>query len=150
MLPKDTPKRFLDGPFQCEELRNRVSAYVGEMLAGQDASGGAISTSPKEMTKMSMQCNSAIRLIGPTGYTSKSPTMSENPSTVGLPTRHHQHHANRPHETRNRGVKKKLLINYKCGGKGHPARLCPTADDCQDVDEVGTEPSSDADSDLER
>ena len=37
---------------------------------------------------------------------------------------------------------------YKCGGKGHPARLCPSANDCQDVDEVGTEPSSDADSDL--
>ena len=30
----------------------------------------------------------------------------------------------------------------------HPARLCPSGDDCQDVDEVGTEPSSDADSDL--
>ena len=35
-----------------------------------------------------------------------------------------------------------------CGGKGHPARLCPPGDDCQDMDEVGTEPSSDADSDL--
>ena len=42
----------------------------------------------------------------------------------------------------------KRLICYRCGGKGHPARLCPSADDCQDVDEVGTEPSSDADSDL--
>ena len=31
--------------------------------------------------------------------------------------------------------------------KGHPARLSPSADDCQDVDDVGTEPSSDADSD---
>ena len=44
--------------------------------------------------------------------------------------------------------KKKRLICYKCCGEGHPARLCPSADDCQDVDEVGTEPSSDADSDL--
>ena len=44
--------------------------------------------------------------------------------------------------------KKKRLIRCKCGGEGHPARLCPSADDCQDVDEVGTEPSSDADSDL--
>ena len=34
------------------------------------------------------------------------------------------------------------------GGKGHPARLCQPTDDCQDVDEVGTEPSSDADSNL--
>ena len=41
MLPKDVLERFLDGPFHYEELRNRVSAYVGEKLAGQDASGGA-------------------------------------------------------------------------------------------------------------
>ena len=30
---------------------------------------------------------------------------------------------------------------YRCGGKSHLARLCPSADDCQDVDD-------DADSDL--
>ena len=35
MLPKDVLKRFLDGPFQYEELRNR------EKLAGQDTNGGA-------------------------------------------------------------------------------------------------------------
>ena len=43
--------------------------------------------------------------------------------------------------------KKKRLICHRRGGKGHLARLCPS-DDCQDVDEVGTEPSSDTDSDL--
>ena len=41
MLPKDALERFLDGPFQYEELRNREFAYVGEKLAGQLASGGA-------------------------------------------------------------------------------------------------------------
>ena len=40
MLPKDILERFLDGPFHYEELRDRVSAHVGEKLAGQDASGG--------------------------------------------------------------------------------------------------------------
>ena len=40
--------------------------------------------------------------------------------------------------------KKKRLICCKCRGKSHPARLRPSADDGQDVDEVGTEPSSDA------
>ena len=105
---------------------------------------------------MSMQFNSAVRMIDPIRNTSKNPTTSENPSTIGLPIRHHQHHANRLHETRNREamrrnrvrVMKKRLICYRCGGKGHLARLCPSGDDCQDVDEVGTEPSSDADSDL--
>ena len=41
MLPMDVLERFLNGPFHYEELRNRVSAYVGEKLARQDANGGA-------------------------------------------------------------------------------------------------------------
>ena len=40
MLPKDVLERFFDGLFQCEELRNRLSADVGEKLAGQDGNGG--------------------------------------------------------------------------------------------------------------
>ena len=50
--------------------------------------------------------------------------------------------------TKQSAGKKKRLICHRCGGKGHPARLCPSADDCQDVDEVEREPSSDTDSDL--
>ena len=41
MLPEDVLERFFDGLFHYEELRNRVSAYVSEKLAGQDANGGA-------------------------------------------------------------------------------------------------------------
>ena len=115
MLPKHVLERFLDGPFHYEELRNRVSAYVGEKLAGQDANGGSQpwtlgrSTSQKERTKMSMQFNSALaRSIQP--ETSKSPTTSENPFTVGLPTRHHLHHANRLHVTRNLGVMRRNRV----------------------------------------
>ena len=51
-------------------------------------------------------------------------------------------------ETKQSAGRRKRLICCRCGGKGHPARLCQPADDCQDVDEVGTEPSSDADSGL--
>ena len=36
-------------------------------------------------------------------------------------------------------ARKKRLICNRCGGKGHPARLCLSGDDCQDVDEVGTD-----------
>ena len=62
------------------------------------------STSPKERAKMSMQFNSAACMIDPTRSTSKSPTTSENLSTVGLPTCHHRRHANRLHATRNLGA----------------------------------------------
>ena len=114
-------------------------------------------TNPKERTKMSMQGNSAVRMIGPTRNTSKSPTtMSENPSTVGLPFRHHQYHANRLHETRNRGVMRRNRVQARKSvsfATGVEREILPgfahqQIDDCQDVDEVGTEPSSDADNDL--
>ena len=51
-------------------------------------------------------------------------------------------------ETKQNAGRKKRHVCYKCGGKGHRARLCPSTDDCQDVDGVGTGPPSDADSDL--
>ena len=44
--------------------------------------------------------------------------------------------------------KRANLVCWKCSGDGHPARFCPSADYCHDVDEVGTEQSSDADSEL--
>ena len=51
-------------------------------------------------------------------------------------------------ETKPGAGKKKRLICYKCDGKGHLARLCSSPDDCLHVDEVETEPFSDADSGL--
>ena len=132
MLPKDVLERFLDGPFHCEELRNRVSAYVGEKLAGQDANGGA--------QRMDI------------GQIDKSEGVDEDVSAVQQRRLHdrsnQKHKKSESDETKQSAGEKKRLICYRCGGKGHPARLCPSADDCQDVDEVGTEPSSDADSDL--
>ena len=51
MRPKDVLERFLDGPFHFEELRHRVSSYVGEMLAGQDANGGSQSMDTGQIDK---------------------------------------------------------------------------------------------------
>ena len=82
---------------------------------------------------MSMQCNSAVRTDNERKPFNRR-TANSSPSASD--------------ETKQSAVKKKRLICYRCGEKGHPARLCPSADDCQDVDEVGTEPSRDADSDL--
>ena len=158
MLPKDVIERFFDGPLQYEELRNRVSAYVGEKLAGQDANGGAQTMDIGQIDKSEGEDEdvNAVQQRRPHDrsnqkHKQESPTTCENRSTVGLPTRHHQRHANRLDETRNRGVmrrngvraRKNVSFATRCGGKGHPARLCPSGSGCQDVDEVGTEPSSD-------
>ena len=71
------------------------------------------STSPKERTMMSMLFNSAVRMIDPIRNTSKSPTTSENSSTVGLRTCHHQRHANRLHETRNPRVIRRNRVRVR-------------------------------------
>ena len=110
MLPKDVLERFLDGLFQYEELQivclhMWVRSWVHKMRTVElNLWTLDRSTSPKERTKMTMQFNSAVRMIDPIRNTSKCPTTSENPSTVGLPTRHHQRHANRLHVTRNLGT----------------------------------------------
>ena len=110
MLPKDVLERFLDGPFHYEELQNSVcicgrrSSLDKTRTVELNQWTSDRSTNPKERTKTSMQFNGAVRMIGPTRNTSKRPTTSENPSIVGLPTRHHQRHANRLLETRNPGA----------------------------------------------
>ena len=108
------------------------------------------STSSKEKTKMSMQFNSAVRMIDPINERKpfNGQTANSSPSAPRQSTPRDKKPGN---DETNQGVgkkKKKRLICNKCGGKGHPARLCPSREDCQDVDEVGTAPSSDADSDL--
>ena len=162
MLPKDILERFFDGPFHYEELRNRESAYVGEKLAGQDASSGAQPTDIGQVDKSEGEDGdvSAVQQRRPfdrpnqkhkqESDNERNPfdrrTANSSPSASRQSTPRDKKSGS--DETKQGPGKKKRLICYKCGGKGHPARLCPSADDCQDVDEVGTEPSSDADSDL--
>ena len=162
MLPKDILERFLDGFFFIVKSFEFVCLPLWEKkLAGQDASGGAQPMDTGQVkSKGEDEDVNAVQQRRPFDRPNqKHMQESDNerkPSTVGLPIRHHQHHASRLHETRNRGgsdetkqsAGKSVSFAAKCGGKGHPARLCPSADDCQDVDEIGTQPSSGADSDL--
>ena len=99
MLPKDVLERFLDGHFQYEELRERVSAYVGEKLSGQDVNGGAqpVDTGQIDKSEGEDEDVNAVQQRRPHDRSNqKHKQESDNerkPSTVGLPTRHHQRHA---------------------------------------------------------
>ena len=109
------------------------------------------STNPKERTRMPVQFNSAVRMIGSTRNASKSPTTSENLSTVGLPTRHHSTPRDKKSgsdETKQSAGEEEASHLHQVWWKGPSCQACSSGDDCQDVDEVGTEPSSDVDSDL--
>ena len=148
---------FLDGPFQYEELRNRVSAYVGVKLAGQDANCGAqpMDIEQSDKSQGEEEDVNAVQQRRPHDRSnqkhkqeSRKPfnrrTANSSPSAPRFSTPRDQKPGS--DETKQSAGKKKRLICYRCGGKGHLARLCLSGDDCQDVDEVGTEPPSDADS----
>ena len=101
-----------------------------------------------------MQCNSAVRTIDQKHkqesdnerkpFNRRPANSSPSASRQSTP----RDKKSESDETKQCAGKKKRLVCCKCGGKGHPARLCPLADGCQDAVEVGTEPSSDTDSDL--
>ena len=108
VLLKDVLERFLGGlssmknfEIVCLQLWERSWLDKMRTVELNPWTSGRL-TNPKEKTKMSMHFNSAVRTIDPIRNTSKSPTTSENCSTVRLPIRHHRHHANRLHETGNR------------------------------------------------
>ena len=108
MLTKDILERFLDGPFHYEELRNRVSAYVGEKLAGQDASSGAQPMDIGQVDKSKGEDDdvNAVQQRRPYDLSNQKHKQESDieRKPFNRPTRHHQHHASRLHETRNRGV----------------------------------------------
>ena len=115
-----------------------------------------VTKNPKVKTKMSMQCSSVVHLIGPNHkhkqesdnerkpFNRRTANSSPSASRQSIPR---DKKSGSERQSKSTG-KRKRLIWHKCGGNGHPARLFPSADDCQDLDEVGAELSSDAESDL--
>ena len=92
---------------------------------------------------MSMQFNSVVRTIDPIRNTSKSPTTSEDPSVVGLPTRHHQRHVSRLQETRNPGVVRRNRVRGR-----RSVSSATSVVERAILPGSAHQPSSDADSDL--
>ena len=162
MLPKDVLERFLDGPFQYEELRNRVSAYVGEKLAGQDANGGAQPMDIGQIDKSEGEDEdvNAVQQRRPHDRSNQKHkqesdnerkhfnrwTANSSPSAPRQSTPRDKKPGS--DETKQSGVRRSVssatgvVERVILPGSAHQG------DDCQDVDEVGTDPSSDADSDL--
>ena len=119
MLPKDILERFLDGPFHCEELRNRVAANVGEKLAGPDASGGARPMDIGQIDKSEGEDEdvNAVQQRRPFGRSNQKHKQESDterkPFNRRTANRHHQHHANRLHETRNLGVMRRNSVQVR-------------------------------------
>ena len=159
MLPNYMLERFLDWPFNYEELRIRVAASVGEKLAGQETNNGVQPMDVRQLDKSDGDDVSAVQRRQHYRFIQKP---KQEPDNVRKPFNRQAANSSPPasrqstprdkksgyDETKQNAARKRRLVCNRCGGKGHPARLCPSPDDCQDVDEVGTEPPSDADGDL--
>ena len=137
MLPKDMLERLLDGPFHYEELRSRVSAFVGEKLAGQDASSGAQPMDIGQVDKSKGEDDdvNAVQQRRPYDLSNQKhkqesdnerkpfnrPTANSSPSASRQSTPRDK--KSWSDETKQSAGNKKRLICNMCCGKGYPARL---------------------------
>ena len=160
MIPKDMVDRFLDGPFDYEGLRARVSSYVGEKMAVAENSD----PKPMDIGEVDAQSDDEDE-IG---------AVQRPPRRQGQPDRQRSTRDRPPPTTKDRRVRsmdvdatgdkrgsppattpvtgsvkkpRKTLICYKCGGKGHPAKICPSEEGAKDLDEVDTDQRHEDDGD---
>ena len=161
MLPKDILRQFFDGLFHCEELRNRVSAHVGENLAGQDANCQAPPLDIGQMDKFEGEDDDVNAVQQRRPYDRPNQKHKQESDNERKPfnrrTANSSPSASRQStprdkksggdETKPIAGKNKRLICYRCDGKGHPARLCPQMN-ARTWMKSEQNPSSDADSDL--
>ena len=155
MIPKELLDRFLDGPFDYEGLRARVGSYVGEKLAATEGHSdpkpmdiGEVEESSDEEDEVAAVNHP--RRQGPQGRAQVAKTKQASQQShrhppppdapVSKPGRR-QADSDGSGDGLQKDMKKrrKVLICYKCGGKEHPAKVCPSEDDVQDVDEAETD-----------
>ena len=142
MVTAEMADRYVEGPNTYLELRSRVAAYVGEKMTQQRCApmdigkvGGVAEGSDDQIdelrgTRMPRRDERSTHQRGPGKQPWKAPPSG----------RHEKREAdNGQDNAKNQKKEKRALVCYNCGGKGHPARLCPTPPDhaTQAVDEEG-------------
>ena len=151
MLPKRYTRAIPRWTFNYEELRNCVSEYVGEKLAGQEASGGAqpLDIGQADKSQGEDEDVNAVQQRRPYDQSNLKPKQESdserkpfnreaaNPSPSAPRQSTLRDKKSGSDETKQSASKKRRLFWYTCGGRGHPARLCPSPDDCQDVAWIG-------------
>ena len=140
MLPKDILERFLDAPFNYEELRIRVSAHVGEKLAGQETNNGV---QPMDIVQLDTSDGddedvSAVPHRRRQRFNQKPKQESDNErkrfnrqaAAPLLPASRQSTPRDKTpgnDEAKQNVSKKKRLVCYKCGGKASLGPRDPTS-----------------------
>ena len=152
MMTVEMAERYIEGPNTYPELRSRVAAYVGEKMIQQMPMDigeveGEIESSDDQIDELRgarkpRRDERSTHQRGPG-------KQSWRESSLG---RHEKREADNGHDSvKNQKRKKRALVCCNCGGKGHPARLCPTPSDhaAHAVDEEGdTEEESSDEGDV--
>ena len=124
-----------------------MSAYVGEKLAGQDTNRGAQPMDIGQIDKSEGE-DEDVNAVQQRRLHDRSNQKHKQESDFRW-TANSSPSASRQSTPRNKKPGSDET-KTECGEEeaSHPASLYPSADDCQDVNEAGTEPSGDVDSDL--
>ena len=158
MMTAEMAERYIEGPNTYPELRSRVAAYVGEKMIQQSQVPmdfgeveGEIEGSDDQIDELRgarklRRDERSTHQRGPGEQPWRSSPLGrhekrEADNGLDRPSgRHEKREADNGHDSvKNQKRKKRALVCYKCGGKGHPARLWPTPSNhaAHAVDEEG-------------
>ena len=163
MLTPEMAERYIEGPNTFVELRSRIANYVGEKLVVQSCAPMEIG----EIDDVNMQTKDGNRSrvdeelgevrsarkhrvgerrAGPRqgDQDAKRPTRAP----AGTPMKSEKRHDRGTDSPKIQDKKKRSLVCYNCGGRGHPARLCPSPQEqpTQSVEDAARD-SEDSDDD---
>ena len=155
MMTADMAERYIEGPNTYPELRSRVAANVGEKMIQQPMDigevEGEIEGSDDQIDELRgarkpRRDERSTHQRGPGTQPWRASTLGRHEKREadnGLDRTsggHKKREADNGHDSvKNQKRKKWALVCYNCGGKGRPARLCPTPSDhaAHAVDEEG-------------
>ena len=154
MMTAKMAERYIEGPNTYPELRSRFAAYVGEKMIQQSHVPMDIGEVEGEIEGSDDQIDELRGARKPRRdeRSTHQRGPGKQPWRASPLGRHEKREADNGHDSvKNQKRKKRALVCYNCGGKGHPARLCPTPSDhaAHAVDEEGdTEEESSDEGDV--
>ena len=154
MMTAEMAERYIEGPNTYPELRSRVPAFVGEKMIQQSHVPMDIGEVEGEIEGSDDQIDELRGARKPRRdeRSTHQRGPGKQPWRASPLRRHEKREADNGHDSvKNQKRKKRALVCYNCGGKGHPARLCPTPSDhaSHAVDEEGdTEEESSDEGDV--
>ena len=132
MMTAEMAERYTEGPNTYPELGCRVAAYVGEKMIQQSHVPMDIGEVEREIEGSDDQIDELRGARKPRRdeRSTHQRGLGKQPWKASPSRRHEKREADNGHDSvKNQKRKKRALVRYNCGGKGHPARLCPTLSD---------------------